>query len=200
MKGQSLITKAFPGQALFGAAPFYICITLKQNIMIPEAAEYAPFYHTYIKTISGEVLTALKEQATSIPGFIRNIAADKADYAYAPGKWTVKEVFGHIIDTERIMAYRALRIARADETPLPGFEENDYARVAHYHQRSLESLAVEFELLRKANLFLFESFTDTELKRMGTASDKTISVRALLYIIAGHVNHHKAVLEERYFS
>jgi hypothetical protein len=160
--------------------------------------EYAPFYHTYVKTVGEDVVADLNRQLLSIPQFIRNIPAQKEDYAYAPGKWTVKEVFGHLIDTERVMAYRALRIARADETPLAGFEENDYAAQSHYHERSMESLAAEFEVLRKSNMFLFESFNDEELKRMGTASGKNVSVRALLFIVAGHVNHHKRILEERY--
>lgn len=160
--------------------------------------EYAPYYHTYVQTVGEDVFENLNQQLLSIPEFIKRIPAQKEDYAYAPGKWTVKEVFGHIIDTERIMAYRALRIARADETPLPGFEENDYVTNAHYHERSMESLAAEFELVRKSNLFLFESFNDEELSRMGTASGKDVSVRALLFIVTGHVNHHKRILEERY--
>jgi hypothetical protein len=166
--------------------------------MIISETEYAPFYHTYVKTVGEDVFASLNQQLLSIPEFIKRIPAQKEDYAYAPGKWTVKEVFGHIIDTERIMAYRALRIARADETPLPGFEENDYVTHSHYHERSMESLAAEFELVRKSNLFLFESFNDEELKRMGSASGKNVSVRALLFIVAGHVNHHKRILEERY--
>lgn len=166
--------------------------------MIISETEYAPFYHTYVKTVGEDVFSSLNQQLLSIPEFMQRIPAQKEDYAYAPGKWTVKEVFGHLIDTERIMAYRALRIARADETPLPGFEENDYVASSHYHERSMESLATEFELVRKSNLFLFESFNETELIRMGVASDKNVSVRALLFIIAGHVNHHKRILEERY--
>ncbi|MFA6059001.1 MAG: DinB family protein [Taibaiella sp.] len=160
--------------------------------------EYAPFYHTYVQTVGEDVFAALSQQLLSIPEFIKAIPTQKEDYAYAPGKWTVKEVFGHIIDTERIMAYRALRIARADETPLAGFEENDYAAQSHYHERSMESLSAEFELLRKSNMFLFESFNDEELRRTGTASGKNVSVRALLFIVAGHINHHKRILEERY--
>lgn len=166
--------------------------------MIISETEYAPFYHTYVKTVGEDIFASLNQQLLSIPEFMQRIPAQKEDYAYAPGKWTVKEVFGHLIDTERIMAYRALRIARADETPLSGFEENDYVASSHYHQRSMESLATEFELVRKSNLFLFESFNDEELRRMGVASGKDVSVRALLFIIAGHVNHHKRILEERY--
>ena len=96
------------------------------------------------------------------------------------------------------MAYRALRFARKDETPLPGFEENDYAVAAHYNDRELSSLAEEFEVLRRANLFLFESFTEEELKRKGIASEREVSVRALLYIIVGHAKHHRKILKERY--
>lgn len=166
--------------------------------MIISETEYAPFYHTYVKTVGEDVVADLNRQLLSIPEFIKSVPAQKEDYAYAPGKWTVKEVLGHMIDTERIMAYRALRIARADETPLAGFEENDYAVQSHYHERSMESLAAEFEALRKSNMFLFESFNEQELKRMGIASGKNVSVRALLFIVAGHVNHHKRILEERY--
>jgi hypothetical protein len=166
--------------------------------MIIAETEYAPFYHTYVKTVGEDVFASLKQQLLSIPEFIKGIPAQKEDYAYAPGKWTVKEVFGHLIDTERIMTYRALRIARADETPLAGFEENDYVTHAHYHERSMESITAEFEMLRKSNLFLFESFNDEELSRMGTASGKDVSVRALLFIIAGHINHHISILTERY--
>lgn len=166
-------------------------------MQVPES-EYAPFYGNYIKTVSDDVIADLKRQLTDMPVYFRNIPLDKADFAYAAGKWTIKEVIGHIIDTERIMAYRALRIARADSTPLPGFEENDYARNARYHERNMTSLADEFTALRTANMFLFESFNEEELKRMGLSSGKMISVRALLFIVAGHLNHHKRILEERY--
>jgi hypothetical protein len=173
---------------------------LKNPDMKPSTAEYAPFYETYVKTVGPDALAELREQADAIPAFIRNIAQEKENFAYAPGKWSVKEVAGHMIDTERIMAYRALRIARADQTPIPGFEENDYAEIARYRERTLSSLASEFEMLRKANLFLFESFNDQELKRTGTASEKTVSVRALLFIMAGHINHHISILNDRYLK
>lgn len=162
------------------------------------ASEYAPYYERYISRVTGDILDELKEQPAALAAFIHNIPPEKGDYAYAPGKWTLKEVLGHILDTERIMAYRALRIARNDQTPLPGFEENDYAAAARYSERDLESLLEEFELLRRSNLFLFESFSAEELKRSGTASGQTVSVRALLYIIVGHVKHHRMIIEERY--
>lgn len=160
--------------------------------------EYAPFYGKYIARVTGDIGHELSEQPAALAAFIRNMPADKGDYAYAPGKWTVKQVLGHLIDTERIMAYRALRIARRDQTPLPGFDENAYAAVAPYASRDLESLMEEFELLRRSNILLFDTFSREELALTGTASGQTVSVRALLYIIAGHVKHHRAILEERY--
>lgn len=164
----------------------------------PRAHEFGEFYQKYIGTVKDDVLAELEEQATSFPAFILSIPAEKADFAYAEGKWTIKELIGHMIDTERIMSYRALRVGRNDKTHLPGFEENDYVTNAHFADRSLESLAEEFKLLRKANVFLFRSFNDDELGRMGTASGWPISTKALLFISAGHLNHHKKILLERY--
>ena len=164
----------------------------------PTAEEYNPYYGPYIAGVADDVVNELKQQANQFPAFIRSISKEKENYAYAPGKWTVKEVLGHIIDTERIMAYRALRFARNDEQDLPGFDENDYVKYSRYAERSLESLAEEFAMLRKANLFLFESLNEEESLRRGTANQNGISVRALVFIIAGHLNHHKKVLKERY--
>jgi uncharacterized damage-inducible protein DinB len=164
----------------------------------PQADEFAPYYATYINTVSENVLGELEHQVTSFPKFLKLISDEKAYYAYAEGKWTVKEVVGHMIDTERIMAYRALRIARNDKTPLASFEENDYVANASFNDRSLQSLSEEFAALRSANVYFFKSLMDEEYDRKGTASEKTVSVRALLYIIVGHVNHHWRIIEERY--
>lgn len=164
----------------------------------PTAEEFNPYYKSYIDRVSDDVLAVLEDQAQTFPEFIRNIPAEKANFAYAAGKWSIKELLGHLIDTERIMAYRALRFARNDAQNLPGFEENDYVRESNYNSRSLESLADEFSCLRKANLLLFTSFNETELQRMGKANNYPVSVRALLFIIAGHVLHHQKVLIERY--
>jgi hypothetical protein len=166
--------------------------------MTLQAHEYAPYYEQYIKTVSGEILEELHDQLPSFRSFIDTLPEDKGDFAYAPGKWTIKEVLGHIIDTERIMAYRALRIARNDNTAIPGFDQDDYVMHSRYEARSLASLADEFEAVRKSNLFLFDSFSNDELLRLGTASEKTVSVRALGYIIVGHIKHHARILEERY--
>ena len=164
----------------------------------PQADEFAPYYATYIDTVSENVLGELEHQVTSFPKFLKLISDEKAYYAYAEGKWTVKEVVGHMIDTERIMAYRALRIARNDTTPLASFEENEYVANAAFNDRSLQSLSEEFAALRTSNVYFFKSLTNEEYDRQGTASGKTVSVRALLYIIVGHVNHHWHIIEERY--
>lgn len=164
----------------------------------PQANEHAPFYGTYIDTVSDNVIAELEHQVNSFPSFLKGLTQDKATYAYSEGKWTIKELVGHVIDTERIMAYRALRIARADLTPLPGFEENDYVANAHFAERSMDSLAEEFAILRKANMYLIKSFNDDEISRIGTSNGGPMSVRALIYILAGHVNHHRRIIEERY--
>jgi hypothetical protein len=164
----------------------------------PQAEEFPIFYKGYVDTVSDDVLTELEQQIESFSALLRSIPAEKASFAYAEGKWTIKELAGHVIDTERIMAYRALRIGRNDATPLPGFEENDYVANAHFADRSLENLADEFAALRKANMYLIRSLNDIEIDRSGISNDKPISVRALIFIMAGHVNHHVAILKQRY--
>lgn len=164
----------------------------------PQPEDFPVFYKGYIDSVSDEVLTELEHQIDLFPAFLRSIPADKASFAYVEGKWTVKELVGHIIDTERIMAYRILRFARNDATPLAGFEENDYVINAHFADSSLESMAEEFEYLRKANLYLIGSLNETELRRIGISNGLTISVKALVFIIAGHLNHHIRIIKERY--
>lgn len=166
--------------------------------MRPTEEEYAPYYKEYIAIVDGDVWSLLREQAISFPGFIRNIPAGREQYAYAPEKWTLKEVIGHVLDTERIMAYRLLRIARKDRTPLAGFDEKSYVANARTGERSLERLAGEFNSIRESNLYLFEALNEEELGYTGQASGYGVSVRALLYIIAGHLQHHKRVIEKRY--
>lgn len=167
--------------------------------MKPQQDEFAPYYNRYVSLIDGDVLDLLEQQAGTFTAYIRNIPEDKADYAYAEGKWTVRQALGHIIDTERIMAYRALRIARQDTTPLPGYEQDDYVTVSDVSDRSLSSYAEEFEVVRKSNMFLFRSFKEEALNCKGIASEQPVSVRALLYIVAGHLEHHIRIFEERYW-
>jgi hypothetical protein len=164
----------------------------------PQAEEFPLFYKGYVDTVSDDVLAELEQQSDSFAALLGNVPPEKASFAYAEGKWTIKELAGHVIDTERIMAYRALRIGRNDATPLPGFEENDYVANAHFADRSLENLADEFAALRKANMYLIRSLNDIEIDRSGISNEKPISVRALIFIMAGHVNHHAAILKQRY--
>ncbi|KIO76173.1 hypothetical protein TH53_16555 [Pedobacter lusitanus] len=163
----------------------------------PQPNEYPVWALTYIEKVNGDILELLERQADEFPDFIRTLKA-KADYAYAPGKWTLKEMAGHIIDTERILVYRLTSFSRLEQTALPGFEEDDYVANAHFADRALDSFAEEFRLLRKANLYLFKSLNDHDLNRSGTASERQISVRALLYVIAGHLMHHTQIINERY--
>lgn len=164
----------------------------------PASNEFAPYYSTYIDTVSDNVMGELEHQAISFPEFLSSIPQDKAYYAYAEDKWTLKQVVGHVVDTERVMAYRLLRISRNDQTPIEGFDENMYVENACFNDRTLGSLAEEFASLRKANMYLYKSLTADQLAYMGTANNLPVSVRALLFILAGHVNHHRRVIEERY--
>lgn len=163
----------------------------------PQTHEYPAWGETYIKLVDGDVIEILERQVTEFTDFINSLV-EKADYAYAPGKWTIKEIVGHIIDAERVFAYRMTCFARGEQQPLPGFEENDYVANAHFSDRSLLSLSHEFALLRKANLYLFKSLTEEELNRKGTASGKEITVRAILFVTAGHIMHHTSIIKARY--
>lgn len=164
--------------------------------------EYAPYFLTYISQVSDEY-TLIEELEISVHRlikFVQNIPMDKFDYRYAEGKWTIKDILQHIIDTERIFAYRALRIARNDKTELPGFDENVYANEANGSSRSIQSLLTELAVVRQATLSLFKLFSNQELLRIGTASNNPVSVRALGFMIIGHQNHHQRVFDERYLS
>ena len=163
----------------------------------PQPNEYSDWSKGYIDQVNGDLMEILQRQSTEFPEFINSIA-EKADYAYAPGKWTIKEMTGHIIDTERILVYRLTAFARNEQAPLPGFEEDDYVANARFAERSLLSFTEEFTLLRQANLYLFRSLNEAELNRAGMASGKPISVRALLFVIAGHMIHHTRIIKERY--
>ena len=165
----------------------------------PLPGEYAPFYKSYVEQVGeDDVLEKLSSSRKKTYDFFLSIPPEKADFAYAEGKWSVKEVLGHLIDTERIMAYRLLRFARADHHPLAGFNENFYASKANSKNRDLEDLANEFSDLRKANLYLYQNLDEEQLRRKGTASNAIVSVKALLYIIAGHELHHLKIIRERY--
>lgn len=162
--------------------------------------EYPAIFNDYIETITGDVMEELNEQIESFPEFIASIPEELGTFTYAEGKWTIKEVLCHILDAERIMTYRALRFARNDMTALASFEQDEFVANGRHNERKLKEISEEFVYLRKANMFLFNSFDDTELNRKGMASDRLISVRAFLYIIAGHLNHHVTLLKSRYLK
>jgi len=164
----------------------------------PQPHEYPEWGAQYINLVDqDDVLILLEKQSEEFPEFLNNFI-EKADYAYAPGKWTIKELAGHMIDTERILCYRLLSFARGESSPLPGFEEDEYVKNAHFADRSLHSIGEEFSLLRRANQYLFKSLNEAALSRLGTASGRLISVRAILFVIAGHVIHHTKIIKERY--
>lgn len=165
-----------------------------------QPGEYAPYQEAYLKLVSDEwnLAEELEVSLHNFIHFVRDIPMDKYDYRYAEGKWTIKDIIQHVIDTERIFAYRALRIARGDKTPLPGFEESDYGHEAGADRRHLQELLTELSMVRQSSIFLFKSLRDEELKRTGTASGYTVSARALGFILIGHQNHHINIFKERY--
>ena len=166
----------------------------------PEPTEYADFYANYVSKVPGsDVLGVLESQRLQMLQMFAGRSERDGSFRYAPGKWTVKEVLGHIADTERIFAYRALRIARGDQTPLPGFEQDDYVRSGAFGDRTLAGLTEEFEAVRTASILLLRSFNEEAWSRRGMASQKEVTVRALGFMIAGHQIHHRMILEERYF-
>ncbi len=165
----------------------------------PQPHEHGAYYNTYISKVErNDVLQVLEDAKISTVEFLKSIPAEKWDYRYAPGKWSVKEVIQHLLDAERIFAYRALRVARQDKTPLPGFDENLYTPASHASNRSPESLIGEFQAVREATLQLFGSLEEEALDEIGTASENPISALATAYILAGHEIHHLGILRERY--
>lgn len=168
--------------------------------MRPTEQEFAQFYGKYIeKIVQDHPLAALEASLQEAQAFLPSIPAEKADYRYADGKWSVKELLQHLIDTERIMAYRALSFARNEQKSLPGFDENAYASVADVSGRNIEEMAQEFLELKRSNISLFRSFTLENLLRTGSMNGGPASARALAFIIAGHQRHHLNILTERYF-
>lgn len=165
----------------------------------PASTEYAPYYQTYLKKVpDGDIIQILAQQMEETQGLIKSLPPGKADFSYAPGKWSVKEVIGHMVDTERVFAYRALCFSRNERTPLPSFEQNDYVENANFVQRTLADIAEEFRLLRMSNIIMFRSFDEDIKMRRGIASGVEFTVRAIMYIIAGHELHHRGILQKRY--
>ena len=167
----------------------------------PDETEYLPYYNKYISLVpDGDLLAILNKQLEETLALLQTVPEGQASFRYAPDKWSIKQVVGHLIDGERVFAYRALRFARNDKTALPGFEENDYIDNASFDDYALSDLAAEFESVRKSSLFLFKHLNQAAWTRRGTASDAEVSVRALAYIIAGHELHHRNILIDRYLQ
>jgi|SRR5579864_8077813 len=172
---------------------------MSTSALRPVNTEYDPYYERYISLVSEEdVLIALDQQLAETLILLRGVSEQHGAFRYEPDKWSMKEVLGHLIDTERIMSYRALCIARAEPSSLPGFEQDDYVRHGNFDNRSVSSLAREFEQVRRATISLFRNLEPEAWERRGKANNVKVSVRALAYIIAGHELHHKAVLKDRY--
>lgn len=174
----------------------------KRIIPKPSPGEYPAYAELYMKWLpeDGRILQYMKAQIEQTREFVYHISNKHWDYVYAPGKWTIKEVLVHIIDDERIYAYRALRIGRGDQTPLPGFEQNDYVPFSRANERSVSSILKEYTCVRKATLSLYQSFSEEDLLRQGTANSHIVSVRALLYHMAGHELHHLHIIGEKYLG
>ncbi|SDX45539.1 DinB family protein [Hymenobacter psychrophilus] len=164
----------------------------------PAATEYAPFYANYVRLAGSDPLQALRTQPLVLRQLLAGLSDEQVRFRYAPGKWSIKEKLVHMIDTERIFAYRALRIARGDATPLPGYEQDDYVPLSEADGRPLASILAEYDAVRAATCCLFESFGAAAAERSGTASGQPVSVRALVYMLAGHEAHHLQLLQERY--
>jgi hypothetical protein len=165
----------------------------------PVEGEFLPYYEAYIKLVpAGDVLVTLETQISETQSMLRALPASSSTYRYAPGKWSVNELVGHLIDSERIFAARALRFARNDATPLPGFEQDDYVRNSKFEAYPTAELASEFDTVRRATVFLFKHLDEAAWMRRGTANNAEVTVRALAYIIAGHELHHREILRSRY--
>lgn len=167
----------------------------------PEKSEYDAYYERYISLVDeNSLLRSLADQPTELLKLFQGMPDERGSHAYAEGKWTIKELLGHLNDGERMFAYRVLRISRGDKTAIEGFEQDGYIENAHSDSRSIADLVEEFRLLRTANMFMLNNLTEQDWLRTGTASGLPVSVRALAYIMAGHIIHHVNILRERYLG
>jgi uncharacterized damage-inducible protein DinB len=167
----------------------------------PEPGEYAQYYDRYISLVAGtDILGTLDAQRRQMLLLLSGRDESDGDFRYAPDKWNAKEVLGHVCDTERIFAYRALRIARGDETPIEGFEQDDYVRNGPFANAPMAEIVEDYIAVRRATLTLLRNLDEAAWTRRGTANKNAVSVRALAYTIAGHEVHHRRILEEKYFG
>lgn len=171
------------------------------NIGRPQPGEYAPYYERYISLVAdSDILAALDSQRRQTMLLLSGRDDDEGEFRYAPDKWTAKQVLGHVCDTERVFAYRALRIARGDRTPIEGFEQDDYMRNGPFARIALAEIIDDYIAVRRATLTLLRNLDEVSWTRRGIANKNEVSVRALAYTIAGHELHHRRILEEKYFS
>jgi len=167
----------------------------------PDPSEYGAYYGRYINLVpEGPIVTVLRDQIAETLKLLRALPEARGHHRYAPGKWSIKEIVGHVTDGERVFSYRALRIGRGDETPLPGFEQDDYVKNGGFDSRPLGDLLDELETVRRATVQLLAPLDEAAMLRRGTASGFPVSVRALAYITAGHELHHRNILKERYLT
>lgn len=172
---------------------------MKSVLTPPESSEYASFYSGYVASVlESDVPTVLARQPELLQETCAGLTEEQALHRYAPEKWSVKEVVGHLVDAERIFSYRALRIGRGDATPLAAFDENLYVAAAGFDRMPLGDLVDDFATSRRQTLAILRGFGDDELRRLGTASGRPVSARAIFYIMAGHVRHHLRLLDSRY--
>ncbi|MCC6288832.1 MAG: DinB family protein [Chitinophagaceae bacterium] len=174
-------------------------IHFKSKYMRPSPSDYPPYFETYVSLVeTGDIQVMLKNSLKTMDFFLQSVSFEKAAYAYAAGKWTVKEVLQHCIDSEKVFAYRAMCIARGEQQPLPGFDQDEYAANVDISKRSLESLKEEMLLARKSTVMLFEYMSDEYLSKKGIAGNNPITVLALGYILLGHWRHHEKLFREKY--
>ena len=167
----------------------------------PLSNEYPPFFQPYISMVGNmEINRKLKNQLNAIDDFFVDIPEEKRDFAYSEGKWTIKQVLAHLIDTERVMVYRAMRFSKNDATPLEGFDQDAFVANTDVDAASYNDLVDEFLVLRQAHLYFFKSLKDADCKKKGISNGHSVSVGALLYIIAGHADHHIKIIKERYLN
>jgi Mycothiol maleylpyruvate isomerase N-terminal domain. len=165
----------------------------------PDQSEYPPYFHSYVSLVpDGDILDELTRQGQASIELLSSVPEEKGGFRYAPGKWSIKEALGHVIDAERIFSYRALRISRNDPTPLASFEQDTYIEFGPFSQCSLRELIDEFQVVRQSTLYLFRALDPSAWMRQGTVNNYTITVRALAYVTAGHAMHHMTILRERY--
>lgn len=171
------------------------------KITKPNPDEYDPYYESYVSEVkSDDPIKELRRGKKQLIKLISKLNKKQLKYRYAEGKWTIKEILAHLMDAERIWGYRALRFARNDQTKLPGFEENDYVPASRATKRKIKSLLREYEAIRDSTIQLFQNLEEDMMMRMGTANEKPISVRAMMYITVGHELHHLGVIKDKYLG